>query len=172
MKDLITNEGSIARQIYIIRSERVMLDFDLALLYGVETRVLKQQVRRNIQRFPSDFMFQLTKEEWKELITICDKLNRYKYSPSLPFAFTEQGIAMLSGVLKGDRAIQVNIAIMRIFVHMRKLVSAYADLEKKIEKLENNYDEKFSIVFNVLKQLIQKENKPRKKIGYNFNNKK
>ena len=101
MKKLpVLNEDNITNCIYLIRGEKVIFDFDLAMLYGVETRALKQQVRRNIDRFPNDFMFQLTKIEWKELITICDKLNQYKFSPITPFVFTEQGIAMLSSVLK------------------------------------------------------------------------
>ncbi len=101
---LILKEENIAKYIYFIRGEKVMLDFDLAILYGVETRVLKQQVRRNIDRFPDDFMFQLTKIEWDELITNCDKLiGKYKYSPSLPYAFTEQGVAMLSSILRSKR---------------------------------------------------------------------
>lgn len=93
---LILKEESIASQIFFVRGEKVILDFHLALLYGVETRVLKQQVKRNIHRFPADFMFTLTQQEWNELITICDNLGRFKFSPSKPFAFTEQGVAMLS----------------------------------------------------------------------------
>ncbi len=164
---LILKEKNIVNHIYFIRYEKVIIDVDLASLYGVETRVLKQAVRRNIKRFPSDFMFELTKNEWNELITNCDNLiGKYKYSPSLPYAFTEQGIAMLSGILNSDRAIQVNIAIMRTFVQIRKLMQSHKDLANKIEKLEQKYDEQFELIFNAIKQLIQKKAEPRKQIGF------
>jgi hypothetical protein len=122
-KSLMRNYN-IESKIFLIRNQKVMLDFDLASLYDVETRVLKQAVRRNSERFPADFMFQLTKNEWFELITNCDKLNNLKYSPSLPFAFTEQGVAMLSTVLKSRKAILVNIEIMRAFVKIREIISS------------------------------------------------
>ena len=111
----------IQSKIFEIRSQKVMFDFDLSAMYNVETRALKQAVRRNIQRFPKDFLVELSMKEWKELITDCDKLpETAKYNPSPPFAFTEQGIAMLSTVLKSEKAIQVNIAIMRAFVFIRQ----------------------------------------------------
>ncbi|MCK4664414.1 MAG: ORF6N domain-containing protein [Bacteroidales bacterium] len=167
----VLKEDNITNYIYLIRGEKVIFDFDLAMLYGVETRALKQQVRRNIDRFPVDFMFQLTKIEWKELITNCDKLNQYKFSPITPFAFTEQGIAMLSSVLKSKKAIQVNIAIMRTFVQIRKLMQTNKDLADKIEKLETKYNEQFKLVFKVIKQLIKEKVKPRRRIGFkNFEN--
>ena len=109
---------NIQSKIYEIRGQKVMLDFDLATMYEVETRSLKQAVRRNTDRFPDDFMFQLTKEEWQELITNCDNLpETAKFSPSTPYAFTEQGVAMLSSVLTSKKALQVNISIMRVFVY-------------------------------------------------------
>jgi hypothetical protein len=111
-------------KIHQVRGEKVMLDFDLAKLYDVETRVLKQSVRRNSFRFPEDFLFQLTKKEWLEVITNCDNLpENLKYSPQPPYAFTEQGVAMLSSVLKSEKAVLVNIAIMRTFVEIRKMLS-------------------------------------------------
>ena len=113
----------ITGKIYFIRKEKIILDSDLAELYGVETRVLKQAVKRNLDRFPEDFMFKLTESEWSELITICDNLGNRKFSPTTPFAFTEQGVAMLSSVLNSKRAIQVNIAIMRAFVQLRKFLA-------------------------------------------------
>ena len=169
---LILKEENIAKHIYFIRGEKVMLDFDLAILYEVETRVLKQQIRRNIDRFPSDFMFQLTKNEWNELITNCDNLiGKYKYSPSLPYAFTEQGVAMLSSILRSKRALQVNIAIMRTFVQLRKLIDVNKDIAKKVEKLEAKYDEQFKIIFKVIKQLMVKKPVERRPIGYKIYNK-
>lgn len=159
-------ETNIASYIYFIRGEKVMLDVDLANLYEVETRALKQSVKRNINRFPKDFMFQLTVSEWKELITNCDNLGASKFSPALPFAFTEQGVAMLSGILKGERAVSVNIAIMRTFVKLRQLIQGHKDLISKIDKLEEKYDKQFRIVFTALKQLIREENKPRPRIGF------
>ena len=148
-----------------------MLDFHLATLYEVETRVLKQQVKRNINRFPEDFMFQLTETEWRELITICDKLGAVKFSPAKPFAFTEQGVAMLSGVLRSEKAIKVNIAIMRAFIQMRILIDENKELKMKLNKMESKYDQQFQVVFKAISQLIEKKNEPRKTIGYKTNKK-
>ena len=158
----------IASKIIIIRNEQVLLDKDLAALYYVETRVLKQAVRRNIDRFPEDFMFKLTNEEWKSLrsqFVILEK-GRGKYSKYPPYAFTEQGVAMLSGVLKSSRAVEVNIAIMRTFVYLRKWMASNRSLALKIENLEKKYDEQFHSVFEIIKKLIQQEQKPRKLIGF------
>lgn len=128
----------IQNKIYEIRGEKVMLDFDLAKLYQVETRALKQSVKRNMERFPVDFMFQLSKSEWTELITKCDKLpDNIKFSPATPFAFTEQGVAMLSGVLRSPLAIQVNIAIMRAFVSVRQYVLGSEVNTDEIKELRN-----------------------------------
>lgn len=142
-----------------------MLDFDLAQLYGVETKVLKQSVKRNIERFPEDFMFELTSAEWTNLrsqsVTSSWGGSRY-----LPYAFTEQGVAMLSGILRSARAIEVNIAIMRTFVQLRKLMSSNKELSEKIESLEQKYDEQFQTVFAVIKKLVQQDSKPRKMIGF------
>ena len=148
-----------------------MLDFYLADLYQVETRALKQAVKRNINRFPSDFMFELSKTEWNELITKCDKLpENVKYSPALPLAFTEQGVAMLSSVLRSQTAIEVNISIMRAFVLMRQLVIGYEELLKRIEELEESTDTQFNELYQALTQLLSKaeeeRTKPRKQIGY------
>lgn len=152
--------------IYFIRGNKVILDFHLASMYEVETRVLKQQVRRNKNRFPNDFMFQLTTTEWKELITNCDNLGSRKFSPSTPFAFTEQGIAMLSSVLRSEKAAEVNIAIMRTFVHTRTLLSENKELQSKISALEQKYDEQFETVFVAIRELIRKESEPRVMIGF------
>jgi hypothetical protein len=157
---------NIASHIYFIRGFYVILDFDLASLYGVETRALKQAVKRNIRRFPDDFMFELTSEEIDFVVSQNVIPSKGYLGGASPFAFAEQGVAMLSGVLNSDRAIQVNIEIMRTFVHLRKWISAHKDLVDRIDKLENNYDEKFKLVFTALTQLIKKDEEPKKKIGY------
>ncbi|RZB33840.1 MAG: hypothetical protein SRB2_03627 [Desulfobacteraceae bacterium Eth-SRB2] len=157
----------IASKIYLIRSVKVMLDRDLAELYGVETKVLKQAVRRNIGRFPADFMFEMTNtefEDWRSqfVTSKSDKMGlRYK-----PMAFTEQGVAMLSSVLRSKRAIQVNIQIMRAFTQLRKMLSTHEDLKRRIESMEKKYDQQFQIVFEAIKQLLETDEKPKKKIGF------
>lgn len=152
--------------VFYIRNKKVMLDFHLSMMYNVETRALKQQIRRNLDRFPEDFMFQLTEHEWRELITNCDKLGAYKYSPIAPLAFTEQGVAMLSGILRSPLAIKVNIAIMRAFVKMREFLDDNKELREKIEQLEAKYDNQFSLVFEAIKQLMKKEDEPRNPVGF------
>jgi hypothetical protein len=168
----------IETRIYEIRGERVMLDFDLATLYEVETRALKQAVKRNRDRFPDDFMFQLSKAEWQELITNCDKLPKeVKFSPATPFSFTEQGVAMLSSILKSKKALQVNISIMRAFVFIRQYALTHRDLTAKLKKLESKYNKQFKDVYEALNYLLNKdkqgtEQKERKRIGYkNHDNK-
>ena len=145
-----------------------MLDFHLAELYQVETRALKQAVKRNLSRFPSDFAFQLTKDEWQELITNCDKFpENIRHTPIPPLAFLEQGVAMLSSVLRSQTAIDVNISIMRAFVLIRQMSIGYEELLKRIEELEQSTDAQFSEVYQALTQLLSKpEPKPRKPIGY------
>lgn len=166
MKSIIKHENIIGR-IFFIRGEKVILDRDLALLYGVETRALKQAVKRNLKRFPSDFMFTLSSAEFKNwrsqiVISNSDKMGLRH----APMAFTEQGVAMLSGLLNSERAIQVNIEIMRAFVQLRKLIDSNKELAHKIEKLEAKYDEQFKIVFDAIKELIREEEKPKRKIGF------
>ena len=155
----------ITNKIYLIRNKKVMLDRDLAELYGVETKVLKQAVRRNIKRFPNDFMFELTKDEFENLRSqiVTSSWGGARYSP---MAFTEQGVAMLSTVLKSDRAIQVNIQIMRAFTQLRQMLSTHKDLKRKIESMEKKYDQQFQVVFEAIKQLLTEEGKPKKKIGF------
>ena len=134
----------VKNKIHEIRNQKVILDFDLAEMYETETRVLKQAVRRNIERFPDDFMFQLKKIEWNELITTCDNLPKnIEYTPSTPFAFTEQGVAMLASVLKSKKAIQINILIIRAFVIFRQHLSDYKSLQVQIAKIENEMNIKF-----------------------------
>lgn len=150
-----------------------MLDFDLAELYEVETKRLKEAIRRNIERFPSDFMFELTRQEYNSLRTQIASLEngRGKYSKFNPYAFTEQGVAMLSGVLNSKKAVEVNISIMRAFVLTRQYFSNYEDLKKHIAKLERKINRKFKDVFEVLNFLLQKDmeaenQKKRKRIGF------
>jgi hypothetical protein len=142
-----------------------MLDRDLANLYGVETKRLKEQVKRNIERFPEDFMFELSKKEYENLRSqiATSSWGGARYSPMV---FTEHGILMLSSVLKSNKAIQVNIQIMRAFIKMRQLVFESAELRKEIEKLKADVDGKFRIVFETLEQLLSVESTPKKKIGF------
>jgi Type I restriction-modification system methyltransferase subunit len=159
----------IVNKIVFLRSEKVLLDYDLAKLYGVETKVLKQAVRRNIKRFPDDFMFKLTKEENQSLRSQNVTLKRGQHSKYLPFAFTEQGVAMLSSVLNSKRAIDVNIAIMRAFVQLRKMIASNNKLARKLAELEQHlegHDEQIQAIFEAIQQLMTPPAKPRKKIGF------
>ena len=148
-----------------------MLDRDLAELYGVETKQLKRAVRRNFTRFPKDFMFELTKQELDNL--------RSQFGTSSwggtrypPMAFTEQGVAMLSSVLNSERAVQVNIEIMRAFVRIRQMISAHKDIERRLDALEERYDEQFKVVFDAIRALMEPPEEPRKKIGFEVKEKK
>jgi len=165
-KSVQTYPAKIVQRIFFIRLQKVMFDFDLAEMYGVETRVLKQAVRRNKDSFPNDFMFQLTKKEVLEVITNCDNLLQLKYAPALPMVFTEQGVSMLSGVLKSKRAVKVHITIMRAFVQMRQLLEGNKELAKKITQLEKKYDGQFKLVFDAIKTLIHQKQEPRERIGF------
>jgi phage regulator Rha-like protein len=147
MTDMVPIER-VANKIYAIRDTRGMLDRDLAELYGVKTKALKQAVRRNIKHFPVDFMFQLTEEENQALRSHFVTLKRGQHSKYLPFAFTEQGVAMLSSVLTSERAIQVNILIMRAFTKLREMLSTHEDLRRKVEAMERKYDRQFKVVFD------------------------
>lgn len=158
----------IASKILLIRGKKVMLDRDLAELYVVRVKHLKRQVRRNIERFPGDFMFQLSKDEvenWRRQFGTSNSGDRMglRYPP---YAFTDYGILMLSSVLKSNRAIQVNIQIMRFFIKMREILISYKDLQDKIEKMEKKYDKQFQVVFEAIKQLIKKDQEPKKSIGF------
>lgn len=158
---------SIEAKIYLIRGQKVMLDWDLAELYGVETKVLNQAVKRNNDRFPDDFMFELTMEEFNSLRSqfVTSKKGRggRRY---IPIAFTEQGVAMLSSVLNSERAIHVNIQIMRTFTKLRELFATHKDLEKKIEEMEKKYDQQFRAVFDAIKALLSAPKSKAKKIGF------
>jgi hypothetical protein len=156
----------IESKIYLIRGERVMLDRDLAELYVVETKQLKRQVRRNADRFPADFMFVLNRSERGSLRCHFGTLKRGQHSKYSSFAFTESGVAMLSSVLNSDRAIQVNIQIMRAFINLRKLMATHEDLRRKVGEMEKKYDHQFSVVFSAIKKLLSPPLKPKRRIGF------
>jgi hypothetical protein len=169
----MTEIANIQTKIYEIRGLKVMLDFDLAELYEVETKVLNQAVKRNIDRFPADFMMQLTREEYNSLRSqiVTLETGRGKYAKYLPYAFTEQGVSMLSSVLKSVKAIQVNIQIIRTFVYMRQYSISHKDLSAKLLELESKYDQQFKDVYDAINFLLQKDNqataqKQRNRIGY------
>ena len=166
MSDIVSVEA-ISGKIYLIRGLKVMLDRDLAELYGIETKRLKEQVRRNIERFPEDFMFELTQEELKNWRSQFATSNQYIMGLRIPpFAFTEHGVLMLSSVLKSERAVQVNIQIMRIFVKLRQLFLDNEDIGKELEELKQITDERFQIVFETLDQLLTVNVNEKKKIGF------
>jgi hypothetical protein len=165
MKNSIVQHETIVSQIHFIRGEKVILDMDLALLYNVETKVLKQTVKRNIKRFPPDFMFKLTSEEFKTLRSqfVTSSWGGSRYAP---FAFTEQGVAMLSGLLNSNRAIEVNVEIMRTFVKLRQWLSTSKELDRKLDSLEKKYDGQFKVVFEAIRLLMKEEVKPKHKLGF------
>ena len=167
MSELISIEA-VASKIFFIRSVKVMLDRDLAELYGVETRVLNQAVKRHKKRFPEDFMFQLSKSECDFLISqfVTSKKSGRGGMRKMPYAFTEQGVAMLSGILNSDRAIAVNIQIMRTFTKLRHMISDNEDLKRELAELREQTDERFQIVFETLDQLLTVDVKEKKKIGF------
>jgi len=157
----------IEKAIYLIRGEKVMLDRDLALLYGVETKMLNRAVKRNLKRFPSDFMFQLNADEADVL--------RYQVGTSkkgrggsryLPYVFTEQGVAMLSSVLNSERAVLVNVEIMRAFVKLRQMLASNAELSRRLDELESKYDRQFKVVFDAIRKLMSPAVRDRKEIGF------
>ncbi len=165
-KSLIPVER-IEKLIYLIRDHRVMIDSDLAELYGVTTGALNQALKRNIDRFPEDFAFQLSSEEFAALISqfVISKTGRGGRR-KLPWVFTEQGVAMLSSVLRSKRAVQVNVQIMRAFVRMRQLLSSHKELMEKVQAMEKKYDKQFKTVFQAIYQLMKEEEKPQRKIGF------
>jgi ORF6N domain len=163
-QDLLPAEA-IERRIVLIRGQKVMLDSALAELYQVSTKVLNQAVKRNLDRFPPDFMFRLTQEEANQSQIVTGS-QKHRDPRLLPYAFTEQGVAMLSSVLKSTRAVQVNIAIMRTFVRLRQLLETHRDLADKLQEMEAKYDQQFDVVFEVLNQLTQPESDPKNPIGF------
>ena len=181
MSAVVPKPECLAKLVFFIRGEKVLLDADLADLYGVATKVLNQAVKRNRDRFPADFMFQLTLEEWEgmrsQFVTSYPDSSPMKSQivtasrrklTAIPYAFTEQGVAMLSSVLRSQRAVEVNIAIMRTFVQLRRLMDSNRDLARRIDALEARYDEQFSQVFEAIKQLItdDKSRKAKPPMGF------
>jgi hypothetical protein len=177
----MNNAECLAQLVFLVRGEKVMFDVDLARLYGVSTKALNQAVSRNNERFPVDFAFRLSSSEWKNLRYQIG--TTYPIAPGnlrsqivtsslhggrrhLPYAFTEQGVAMLSSVLRSRRAVEVNIAIMRTFVQLRRLMDSNRELAQRIDALEKKYDEQFADVFAAIKQLIAEPSPPRKQIGF------
>jgi hypothetical protein len=160
----------LASKIYIIRNQKVMIDRDLANLYGVETKRLKEAVKRNINRFPEDFMFEMNKTEFENWRTQIASSNSEKMGLRYaPYCFTEQGVAMLSSVLNSERAIKVNIQIMRLFTRLRKVISENVELKLEIEQIKkklSNHGQSIELVFKYLDELIEKKDKPRKRLGY------
>ena len=168
----MSNTGLIAiekieKAIYLIRGEKVMLDRDLAGVYGVETKVLNRAVKRNLQRFPLDFMFQLTGEEVDFLRCQIGTSNKGRGGRRyLPYVFTEQGVAMLSSVLNSERAILVNIEIMRAFVKLREMLASNSELARRLDELESRYDKQFRVVFDAIRHLMATPVRNRKEIGF------
>lgn len=159
----------IGKQIHLLRGQRVILDEDLSQLYCVETKVLKRAVRRNRSRFPNDFMFVLTRQELLALRCQFGTLKRGQHSKYLPYAFSEQGVAMLSSILHSKRAIKVNIAIMRAFVRLREIMGAHKELMIKLQDLERKFeshDAQIHAIFEAIRQLMEPESKPRRRIGF------
>ena len=181
-KTLMIPDELVMNKIYLVRAQKVMIDFDLAELYGVETRSLNQAVKRNDSRFPADFMFRLSKKEWESLrsqIVISSgesnssqfvmSSKKHRGNVYLPYAFTEQGVAMLSSVLKSETAIRVNIQIIRIFTRMREIIMTHKDILLQLEKIEKKlagHDEDITLIFHYLKQLLTPPQPARRKIGF------
>jgi hypothetical protein len=166
MSNSLVPAERIEKSILLIRRQKVILDADLAELYGVETRSLVQAVKRNIERFPEDFMFQLTAEEFASLRSQTVTSSEWGGRRYPPYVFTEQGVAMLSSILHSRRAIQVNIEIMRAFIHLRQMLASHVDLQRKLDALEKKYDAQFSEVFEVIRQLMKPEEPPKRAIGF------
>lgn len=172
-KSLIPTE-KIDRAILIIRGHKVMLDSDLAAIYGVKTSRLNEQVKRNKNRFPKDFMFQLTNHEKQEVVANCDHLEKLKFSRTNPYAFTEHGTIMLANVLNTPTAIETSVLIVRAFVKLRELLSTHKEFERKILELESKYDQQFKLIFEAIRELMQQEqpDKDRPMIGYKIGKRK
>lgn len=168
MADRKTNilDERIQHSILMIRGQKVMLDTDLADLYKIPTKALNQAVKRNKDRFPREFVFQLTKREKVEVVTNCDHLRRLKFSRTLPYAFTEHGSLMLANVLNSPVAVQVSIQIVRAFIRLRELLASHRDLARRLDQLEKRYDAEFKVVFDAIRQLMTPPNPPRRKIGF------
>ncbi|HEY6897204.1 MAG TPA: ORF6N domain-containing protein [Rhodocyclaceae bacterium] len=165
---LVSSE-SIAQRILLLRGQKVMLDADLAELYGVPTKALNQAAKRNQERFPADFMFQLSAEEKTEVVTNCDHLSKLKYSSTLPFAFTEHGALMLGNVLKSERAVEVSLLVVRTFVELRQMLATHQELAHKLEQIERRlgtHDQAIAGLIDALRQLMLRPTSSGNGIGF------
>jgi hypothetical protein len=172
-KETVIPDEMLMSKIMVIREKRVMIDKDLAELYGVPTKRLNEQVKRNIKRFPEDFMFQLNEIEKEEVVAKCDHLKGIRFSPQLPYVFTEHGAVMLASVLNSDRAIEVNVQVVRIFTRMREMLLANKDILLKLEQLERQVvknSEDIKMIFAVLRKLVTPVPEPRIRIGFRRKN--
>lgn len=166
MSKLIIPEEKIIKKIILIREEKVILDVHLAELYGVETRTLKQAVKRNLDRFPDDFLYELTDQEIEEVVSQNVIPHKKYFGGATPYAFTETGVAMLSSVLKSGRAVEMNIAIIRTFVALRKMALNYSEIMNKLEKMEAEHDGKFKEIYEALNHLLNPPTPPHREIGF------
>ena len=161
-----TSDGNIEKRIFVLRDKRVLLDRDLADLYKVKTIALRQQVGRNMRRFPKDFMFRISAAEAAALVSQNVIPSKRSLGGFLPLAFTQEGVAMLSSVLRSERAVQINVEIMRTFVRLREISSRHRDLERRLDDLEILYEGRFRMVFKAIRRLLNPPEKPRKAIGF------
>ena len=167
MKTIPIPVERIKSRILLLRRQRVLIDSDLATLYGVPTKALNQAVKRNPDRFPEDFVFQLTEFEKVEVVTNCDHLQKLKYSPALPYAFTEHGAIMAANVLNSSLAVQTSVQVVRAFVWLRALLTTNADLSRKLAALEKKYDAQFKVIFDAIRELMTPSDpKPKRRIGF------
>lgn len=167
MQERVTQ--AVHEMIFVLRNQKVMLDRDLAQLYGVSTKRLNEQVKRNIKRFPPDFMFRLTAAELEQLVAKCDRLKALKHSSVTPHAFTEHGVAMLSSVLNSERAVQVNIVVIRAFIRMREMLNIHKELAANLKNLEGKVDKQdreIQAIFRAIQQLVMQPDKPKSRIGF------
>ena len=165
MTDIIPLE-TIERRILLIRGYKVMIDADLADIYGVTTKRLNEQVKRNRDRFPEDFMLQLTEKEKAEVVANCDHLKKLKYSPALPNVFTEHGAIMIATILSSPVAVQASIQVVRAFVKLREMLATHKDLARKLNEMEKKYDAQFKVVFDAIRQLMTPPETKRRRIGF------
>lgn len=156
----------VESRILLIRGEKVILDADLAKLYGVSTKRLNEQVKRNGRRFPNDFMFQLTETEKVQVVANCDHLRKLKFSPNLPYAFTEHGTIMAANVLNSERSVQASVQVVRAFLKLRQMLASNAELTRELKELESKYDRQFKVVFDAVRQLMTPPPSKRKPIGF------
>lgn len=171
-KSFLIPDEIMINKILLIREKKVMIDKDIAELYGVTTKRLNEQVKRNKKRFPDDFMFQLTENEKEKVVANCDHLKNLKYSPNLPYAFTEHGAVMLASVLNSDRSIEANIQIVRVFTRIREMLLTNNEILLKLEQMEKKitgHDENIQRIFGALKQLLNPPREPRRRIGFRRN---